>query len=169
MRETLARRPEDTKRLRESLDIIFENLQCLPASLRPDGAASRGVLWSARDNTLTGDNSIEIIVNGSYYRLERIGETKQTRKRCPPVKANKGDIERALYAMNNSTSLKMAKKVATFQNRGTRQPRTNKGKNRRGVQGQQQAHHAITANRTKTKDTRREVIVIDDDTEEASD
>ncbi|KAG1834034.1 hypothetical protein F4604DRAFT_1945172 [Suillus subluteus] len=62
--------------LHERLDILFSNLQCLPDANKPT-AKSPGSTWTLA----SGQDSIKIVTNPCFYRIQKVGGRKRTVKR----------------------------------------------------------------------------------------
>jgi hypothetical protein len=70
--------------LHDRLDILFANIQCLPDANKPT-VKSPGSTWTlARDQ-----DSIKIVTNPSFYRIQKIGARSRTTKRPAVVKRPK--------------------------------------------------------------------------------
>jgi hypothetical protein len=67
--------------LHNRLDILFANLQCLPDSNKPT-AKSPGSTWTLA----SGEDSIKIVTNPCFYRIQKIGGRKRTTKRPAVIK-----------------------------------------------------------------------------------
>lgn len=109
--------------LHDRLDILFTNLQCLPDVNKPT-AKSPGSTWTLA----SGHDSIKIVTNPCFYRIQRIGASKRTAKR-PAVLKRPLDFRAAVMQMQG------------------RDPRRNKPKNTKKTQ--------IDRRSTKAKNARK--------------
>ncbi|KAG2057203.1 hypothetical protein BDR06DRAFT_969416 [Suillus hirtellus] len=96
--------------LHDRLDILFTNLQCLPDVNKPT-AKSPGSTWTLA----SGHDSIKIVTNSYFYRIQRIGACKCIAKR-PAVLKRPLDFQAAVMQMQG------------------RDPRRNKPKNTKKTQ-----------------------------------
>lgn len=79
--------------LHDRLDILFSNLQCLPDANKPT-AKSPGSTWTLA----SGHDSIKIVTNPCFYRIQKIGGRKRAVKR-PAVIRRPQDFRKTIMSM----------------------------------------------------------------------